>query len=76
MRRGTDETKRPTPASACPESVGDAVMKLFTIIAALNLSGCVVMTRRDFTWIRKAEHSIGYMEGLSKCAEMAQREGR
>jgi len=51
-------------------------MKLFTIIAALNLSGCVVMTRRDFTWIRKAEHSIGYMEGLSKCAEMAQREGR
>ena len=44
--------------------VATSLLKYLLIAIPLLLSGCVCMTRKEFTIIRETERTIGYVHGL------------
>lgn len=50
-----------------------AIGLLLSLISMFCMSGCVVATRRDFNQIIKGWESVGYLRGLSDCADIARR---
>lgn len=47
-----------------------ANFKILIAMALLSLSGCVVMTRRNFNLLQYANRMVGQVEGADKCGEI------
>ncbi len=52
---------------------GQIIVLLLLALVFLSMCGCVVATKHDFVYVMKANESIGYMRGLSDCADILRR---